>query len=63
MSLNYIRSCYMVPAHLGGRVIAFGRFGTITGADGAHLRIQLDGDKLSGIYHPIDGIEYQAAQQ
>jgi hypothetical protein len=30
MSLNYIRSCYMVPAHLGGRVIAYGRFGTIT---------------------------------
>lgn len=35
-----------------------GRFGTITGADGAHLRIQLDEDEMSGNYHPIDGIEY-----
>ena len=59
MSLNYIRSCYLVPALLGGRVIAYGKFGTITGADGAHLKIQLDGDKMSGIYHPIDGIEYK----
>ena len=34
------------------------RLGTITGADGARLRIRLDGDKRAMPYHPTWGIEY-----
>ncbi len=32
--------------------------GTITGERGCYLRITLDGDKNSGIYHPTWEIEY-----
>ena len=35
--------------------------GTITGSDGAHLRIRLDGNKHSYVFHPTWKIEYLEA--
>lgn len=59
MSLEYIRNYYGVPAKKGGRVNAYGKPGTITGARNAHLLIKLDGEQQhSRPYHPTDGIEY-----
>lgn len=59
MSLEYIRNYYGVPAKKGGRVNAYGKPGTITGARHAHLLIKLDGEQQSARpYHPTDGIEY-----
>jgi hypothetical protein len=48
-----------VPAEKGGRIRFKGKYmGTITGERGCYLRITLDGDKNSGIYHPTWEIEY-----
>jgi hypothetical protein len=66
MSLDYIRTAYAVPAKKGQRVRYTGdkgpkssaREGVITGAEGAHLRIRLDGDSFSNIYHPTWELEY-----
>jgi len=66
MSLEYIRAAYAVPAKKGQWVrytgvkgpTAKAREGVITGAEGAHLRIRLDGDSFSNIYHPTWEIEY-----
>lgn len=66
MSLEYIRTAYNVPAKRGQRVRYTGdkgpkvgaRDGTITGAHGAHLRIRMDGDSFSNIYHPTWELEY-----
>lgn len=64
MSLQYIREHYGVPAKRGGRVKYTGssrrgpEFGTITGANGAHVRIRIDGEKLAGNYHPTYALEY-----
>jgi hypothetical protein len=62
MSMDYIRSYYDVPAKQGGRVrYSGGRHsmdGTITGAQGAHLMIRLDGQQHSMPYHPTWTIEY-----
>lgn len=66
MSLDYIRTTYGVPARKGQRVRYTGdkgpknpaREGVITGASGAHLRIRMDGDSFSNIYHPTWEIEY-----
>jgi len=64
MSLVYIRRAYNVPAKRGARVRvdwdspAPTREGTITGADGARLRIRLDGEKHSRSAHPTWRIEY-----
>ena len=56
MSMNYIRSTYNVPAKRGARVEYLypspARMGTIVGSVGARLRIRLDGDKHSRIFHP-----------
>ncbi len=68
MSLGYIRQTYGVPAQRGGRVKYTGdctrrgnpRFGTITGAQGAHLRIRMDGDAFAQPYHPTWELEYLA---
>lgn len=61
--MNYIRRTYGVPAKRGGRVRYTGglkgpRFGTIRSARGGYLRIQLDGDKWTGNYHPTWELEY-----
>lgn len=69
MSMEYIRKSYGVPAKQGGRVRYTGdkgphktaRYGTITGAHGSHLRIRMDGDSFSNIYHPTWEIEYLEA--
>lgn len=66
MSLEYIRATYHVPAKVGQRVRYTGdkgpkgwvREGTITGANGSHLRIRMDGDSFSNIYHPTWELEY-----
>lgn len=57
-SLEYIKQYYGVDAKRGQRVIAYGKPGVITGADGQYIRIRLDGQKHSDNYHPTDGIEY-----
>jgi hypothetical protein len=66
MSLDYIARTYGVPAKRGQRVRYTGdkgptakpREGSITRADGAYLRIRMDGDSFSNIYHPTWEIEY-----
>ena len=62
MSMKYIREVYHVPAKRGMRVThTYGhphRHGTITGSRGARLRIRLDGDSASGIYHPTWELTY-----
>lgn len=66
MSLDYIRQHYSVAAHRGARVRYTGdkgpkvsaRIGTIVGAEGAYLRIRMDGDSFSNIYHPTWELEY-----
>jgi len=50
--LEYIRDYYGVPAELGGRVAFKGRQGQITGAQGPHILIRLDGEEISRPYHP-----------
>jgi len=66
MSLDYICQSYGVPANRGQRIRYTGdkspkataRDGTITGAEGPHLRIRMDGDSFASIYHPTWEIEY-----
>jgi hypothetical protein len=66
MSLSYIAKAYGVPAKRGQRVRYTGdkgpkaqpREGTITAAEGAHLRIRMDGDSFSQPYHPTWELEY-----
>ena len=61
-ALAYIREAYDVPARKGGRVEYTGgkapALGTIIGAEGAHLRIRLDGQKHSLPYHPTWKLKY-----
>ena len=65
MSLEYIRKSYGVPAWRGGRVEYTGgretKYGTISGARGALVRIRLDGEKRLGLYHPTWELCYLAA--
>lgn len=67
MSMKYIRDTYGVPAKRGGRVrynSAGGpKLGTITGTTGPHIRILLDGDKVSMPFHPTWKLEYLEGQQ
>lgn len=66
MSFDYIRQAYNVPAKRGARVRYTGdctkrgqpKLGTITGANGAHVRIRMDGDSFSNNYHPTWELEY-----
>lgn len=66
MSMQYIRDYYRVPAKRGGRVEYNGdgkaTTGTITGAEGARLRIRMDGEKHTGIYHPTWAMRYLPEQ-
>lgn len=61
MSMAYIRRHYGVPAKRGVRVIANGRPGTITSADGARLRVRLAGDTRSTVHHPTWRMQYPEA--
>lgn len=54
MSLEYIRNTYRVPAWRGGRVTYRGQPRIITGANGPHVAIRLDGAKHALPYHPTD---------
>lgn len=60
--MAWIRREYSVPAKRGMRVryLGAGRpvLGTITSAEGAHLRVRVDGDKFSLRFHPTWKIEY-----
>lgn len=62
MSLDYIRNHYSVPARKGGRIEYTGgkvaALGTITGAEGAHLLVKMDGSKCSQPYHPTWKLRY-----
>jgi hypothetical protein len=64
--MEYIRRTYGVPAKRGMRVeYMSGRDyelmqGVIVGSKGARLRIRLDGDRCSGIYHPTYNLVYFA---
>lgn len=55
---DYVRSYYGVPAGRGVRVIADGKPGRITSGDGHYIRVRLDGEARSGIYHPTWRMEY-----
>lgn len=61
-SFTYISKGYSVPAKKGGRVEYTGegraKLGTITGADGAHLLIRMDGQENSFPYHPTWELRY-----
>ena len=62
MSISWVRRSYGVPANRGGRVIYRGRgrdeHGTICGASYGRLRIRLDGDTRSRLFHPEWMLEY-----
>ena len=58
---EYINRAYRLSMGRGTRVRytpdgvaskASGRLGTVTGAEGAYLRIRMDGDSFSLLYHP-----------
>lgn len=65
MSMALVRRLYSVPAKRGGRVEYTGdgqpEQGVITGSDGAHLRIRLDGHKHSHTFHPRWQLRYLEA--
>lgn len=65
--MAYIRRAYSVPAKRGARVEYRGEtspeIGTITGSEGARLRIRMDGHKHTGIYHPTWEMRYLPASQ
>lgn len=62
--MAWIRKSYGVPAKRGMRVRYTGEgkdkpeLGTITGTMGSHLRIRLDGLKISHPFHPTWELEY-----
>ena len=60
--MDYIRKTYGVPAKRGARVQyvgdGFAQAGTITGSNGSHLWIRLDGWKHSSLFHPTWALSY-----
>lgn len=56
--MEYIRVTYGVPAKRGARVKYGGAPGIITGALSGYLRIRLDGENRSKLYHPTWNLEY-----
>ena len=67
MSMQYIRNAYNVPAKRGARVEYTGEIspsvGTITGSEGARIRVRMDGEAYTGIYHPTWEMRYLPAAQ
>ncbi len=65
MSMRYIRRYYKVPARRGARVEYTGESepqqGTITSSEGARIRVRMDGEKHTGIYHPTWCMSYLPA--
>ncbi len=41
------------------RVRADGKLGTITNGDGQYIRVRIDGEKLSGSWHPTWNMAYE----
>lgn len=62
MSMEYIRKHYTQKARRGVRVHytgeAVAQKGVITGTCGASLRVRMDGEKHTGIYHPTWEMHY-----
>ncbi|KTC97922.1 hypothetical protein [Legionella feeleii] len=58
MSMEYIRMYYKVPAKRGQKVVANGKLGLITGSRGVYLRIRLEDQKRSSLYHPTWEMSY-----
>lgn len=60
MSMQYIRRSRGVPAKRGMRIFYRHkhRYGTIRSATAGYLRIQLDGDRFAGCYHPTWQLDY-----
>lgn len=58
MTAAYVRSYYKVPAKRGGRVIADGKPGVITGFSDQYIRVRLDGERVSRNWHPTWRMEY-----
>lgn len=58
MSMEYIREYYKVPAKRGMSVKYQGKLGLIVGADGAYLKIRLNGESEVRLYHPTWEMEY-----
>lgn len=62
--MEYIRRTYGVPAKRGMRIeYMSGRDyelmdGTIVGSKGGYLRIRLDGNRHSGLFHPTYNLVY-----
>ena len=67
MGFEYVRAAYGVPAKKGGRVRYTGgqepQEGTITGAQGGHISIRLDGAAHSLPFHPTWELEYLSTTQ
>lgn len=55
---DYVRRYYGVPAQLGGRVVAVGCPGRITGFAGQYVWIELDDCDTAAPYHPTWCIDY-----
>ena len=60
--MEYIRRYYNVPAKKGTRVLYDRKYGIITGSKNGLLRIRMDGDSYSELYHPTYHITYLEAQ-
>lgn len=60
MSLEYVRECYGVPAHLGRRVTVYGRPGIISLDCGHYIGVTFDGESptIAHTAHPTDGVVY-----
>jgi len=58
LDLDYVRTTYEVPAKLNGRIEYKSKPGTIVGAKGGYLRIRLDGENETKLYHPTWEMKY-----
>ncbi len=62
MTIAWICKSYSVPAEIGGRVEYSGNakreMGTITGTQGPHLLIRMDGSDHARPYHPTWKLRY-----
>jgi hypothetical protein len=56
--LQYVRDYYKVPAYVGRVVYAGGKRGVVVGASGPHLKVNLDGARHPGVYHPTDSMRW-----
>lgn len=64
---DYVRNAYGVPAYIGMRVRVRDREGVLQkparGSGDQYLHIRFDGDsRVSGPFHPTDGITYLVPQ-